>query len=234
MPRTRMNELYVLAEGHDGLFTSKQAREIGVMDSVLVHLAQRGRLVRTARGVYRIAHYPADRFAQYREAVLWAQSSQGPERIALSHETALLVLGISDVNPQKIHLTVPQGARLRREKPSWLVLHRADLAPGDWMDHEGIPITSVERTLYDILATTHRVDLARQALADARREGFLNREQAARLRQVINRYTHDLARETSAELQALAIELGFPVSDPAVIEARFRAVVQSVANADTR
>jgi predicted transcriptional regulator of viral defense system len=191
-----MNELFVLAEGRDGLFTSKQAREIGIMDSVLVRLAKRGRLVRTARGVYRIAHYPADRFAQYREAVLWAQASQGPERIALSHETALLVLGISDANPQKVHLTVPKRARLRREKPGWVVLHRADLTPDDLTEHEGIPVTSVERTINDILTTTHRIDLARQALADARREGFLNQEQAARLRQVVNRYAHNLPRET--------------------------------------
>ena len=109
MPRTRMDELFALAETQDGLLTSKQAREIGLMDSVLVRLAQRGRLVRTARGVYRIAHYPPDRLAQYRETVLWAQASQGPQRIALSHETALLVLGISDVNPQKVHITIPKG-----------------------------------------------------------------------------------------------------------------------------
>ena len=196
MPRTRMNELFALAETQDGLLTSKQAREIGLMDSVLVRLAQRGRLVRTARGVYRIAHYPPDRLAQYREAVLWARASQGPQRIALSHETALLVMGISDVNPQKVHITIPKGARLRREKPGWVVWHRADLSPDDLMEHEGIPVTSVERTINDVLATTHRVDLARQALAEARREGFLNQEQAARLRQVINRHAYDLARPT--------------------------------------
>lgn len=196
MPRTRMDELFALAETQDGLLTSKQAREIGLMDSVLVRLAQRGRLVRTARGVYRIAHYPPDRLAQYRETVLWAQASQGPQRIALSHETALLVLGISDVNPQKVHITIPKGARLRREKPGWVVLHRADLSPDDLMEHEGIPVTSVERTINDVLATTHRVNLARQAMAEARREGFLNQEQAARLRQVINRHAYDLARQT--------------------------------------
>jgi len=91
-----MDELYALAEEHDGLLTSKEARALGIQDSVLVRLAQRGRLERMSRGVYRIAHFPADRFAQYREAVLWAQASQGPERVALSHETALLLYGISD------------------------------------------------------------------------------------------------------------------------------------------
>jgi len=77
MPRTRMDELFALAEEHDGLLTSKEARAAGIQDSVLVRLAQRGRLERMTRGVYRIAHYPADRLAQYREAVLWRRPARG-------------------------------------------------------------------------------------------------------------------------------------------------------------
>lgn len=192
-----MNELFMLAEANDGLFTSKEAREIGVQDSVLVRLAQRGRLVRAARGVYRIAHYPPDRFAQYREAVLWAQASDGPERVALSHETALLIFGISDVNPVKVHLTVPKRARLRRERPGWIVIHRVDLGPDDLTEHEGMPVTTMERSIIDVLIATHRVGLARQAIADARREGYLNPEQGLRLRQIINRYSHNLEREAT-------------------------------------
>jgi predicted transcriptional regulator of viral defense system len=182
-----MDELFDLAEDNVGLFTSKQARAKGIKDSVLVRLAQRGRLVRRARGVYRIAHHPSDRFAQYREAVLWAHASNGPEQIALSHETALLIFRLSDVNPAKVHLTVPKLARLRREKPSWIVIHRADLAAEELTEHEGMPITSPERTIIDFLAASHRADLARQALTDARREGYLNSEELARLRQQINR-----------------------------------------------
>lgn len=195
MPRSRMNELFDLAEANDGLFTSKQAREVGIKDSVLVRLAQRGRLVSAARGVYRIAHYPPDRFAQYREAALWAQSSHGPEQIALSHETALAIFGLSDVNPAKVHLTVPKDARLRREKPGWIVIHRSGLAPGEVTEHEAMPVTSPGRTIMDVLEATRRADLARQAITDARREGFLNSEQTTRLRKQVNSY---LRRRASA------------------------------------
>ena len=104
-----MDELFALAEEHDGLLTSKEARAAGIQDSVLVRLAQRGRLERMTRGVYRIAHYPADGLAQYREAVLWAKASQGPEEIALSHETALLLYGISDANPSRPQPHHPDG-----------------------------------------------------------------------------------------------------------------------------
>jgi len=168
----------------------------------LVRLAQRGRLVRAARGVYRIAHYPVDKFAQYREAVLWAQASHGPEQTALSHETALLIFGLSDANPAKVHLTVPKRARLRREKPAWIVIHRADLAPHDITEQEGMPVTSPARTITDVLAATHRLDLAQQAITDARREGYLNAEQAARLRHQIHRYRHQLAW-SAGERQAI-------------------------------
>lgn len=87
-----MDELVAIAEENDGLLTSKQAREAGILDSVLVRLAQRGRLERAARGVYRISHYLQAELTQYREAVLWAGSSHHESHdVAVSHETALLI-----------------------------------------------------------------------------------------------------------------------------------------------
>lgn len=185
MPRTRMDELYALAEEHDGLLPSKEARALGIKDSVLVRLAQRGRLERMSRGVYRIAHYPADRFAQYREAVLWARASQGPEDAALSHETALVLYGISDVNPSQVHLTVPLSARLRRERPKWIKIHRADLAKDEIHFHEGLPVTAVERSIMDVLSTSHRTEIARQAIAEALRKGIIDAAQAGCAQQTI-------------------------------------------------
>jgi predicted transcriptional regulator of viral defense system len=182
-----MDELFALAEEQDGLFTSREARSLGIQDSVLVRLRQRGRLERMSRGVYRIAHYPAERLAQYREAVLWAQASNGPERIALSHETALLLYGISDVNPARVNLTVPVSARMRRVHPKWIELHRANLATEDIQLHEGMPVTTVERSILDVLATTHRSDFAREAITDALRKGLLNPAQASALRKRLNR-----------------------------------------------
>jgi predicted transcriptional regulator of viral defense system len=186
MPRTRMDELFALAEEHDGLLTSKEARAAGIQDSVLVRLAQRGRLERMTRGVYRIAHYPSDRLAQYREAVLWAKASQGPQRIALSHETALLLYGISDANPSRVNLTVPTSARLRRKCPEWVAIHRANLSLQDIGEHEGLPVTTVSRSIMDVLLATHRIDVARQSVSDAVREGLLNSAEASRLRRSIS------------------------------------------------
>jgi predicted transcriptional regulator of viral defense system len=193
-----MDELFALAEEQDGLFTSKEARSLGIQDSVLVRLRQRGRLERMSRGVYRIAHYPAERLAQYREAILWAQASNGPELIALSHETALLLYGISDVNPSRVNLTVPVSARMRRVHPKWITIHRANLPTEDIHLHEGMPVTTVERSILDVLATGRRTDFARQAITDALRKGLLTSAQASGLRQRINRSTNSASLSTNA------------------------------------
>ena len=195
MPRSRMDELIAIAEENDGLLTSMQARNAGILDSVLVRLAQRGRLERTARGVYRIAHFPQSRFSQYREALLWAETNRGPESpdVALSHETALALYGISDANPQQVHITVPKAVRLRRERPKWIAVHHGDLQPLDVTLHEGLSVTSVGRTIRDVLETTGRIDLARQAVADAKRTGFIRETEAARLKRQIDQFARRLS-----------------------------------------
>jgi predicted transcriptional regulator of viral defense system len=201
-----MDELVAIAEDNDGLLTSKQARNAGILDSVLVRLMQRGRLERAARGVYRIAHYPQSKLSQYREAILWAEASQGPENpdVALSHETAFAIYGISDANPPIVHITVPQAARLRRVRPKWIAIHRDDLGPLDVTLYEGLPVTSIAKTVADVLNTTGRIELARQAVADAKRAGYINNSEATRLKRKVNQFAYrlseDPARRNKAQL----------------------------------
>src|SRR5260370_23855932 len=172
--RSRLDEFLPLAEQTDGLVTANQARAIGILDSVLARLTQRGKLERVARGVYRIPYYPADRLSQYREAVLWARASHGPENIALSHETALAVYGISDMNPSQVHITVPKGARLRRQRPKWIVIHRGDLPPTDVTTHEGLPVTTVAKSVLHVANETGRLVLARATITNAPLERDIN------------------------------------------------------------
>ena len=204
MPRTRMDELIAIAEENDGLLTSKQARNAGILDSVLVRLAQRGRLERAARGVYRIAHFPQSKFSQYREAILWAEASHGPEEpdVALSHETALALYGISDANPSFVNITVPKTARLRRQRPKWIAVHRGDLHPLDVTLHEGLPVTTVAKTITDVLNTTGRIDLVRQAVTDARRTGYINNSEAARFKRQIDQFAHRLTEKPMKHKEA--------------------------------
>lgn len=169
-----------------------QARGAGFTDSVLARLAQRGRIERTARGVYRIPYVPLNRFSQYREAVLWAQSHRGPETVALSHETALAIYGISDSNPATIHLTVPKSARLRREPQKVVTVHREELRAQEVTVLEGLPVTTVARTVSDLLRSGGRVDFIAQAITGARREGYITATEARRLRRQLQRHVEGL------------------------------------------
>lgn len=186
MPHSRFDQLAALAEENDGLITSSRARTAGIADSVLVRMVQRGRLERVARGVYRMPHFPADRFSQYREAILWAQASRGPGKVALSHETALVVYGISDANPAKVHLTVPKTARFRRERPKGVALHSAELGEGEIQTIEALPVTTIPKTISDLVEAGARADLVGQAISDAKREGFIEEREARRLRRVVD------------------------------------------------
>lgn len=195
MPRSRFDELVALAEDQDGLLTADQARKAGFTNSVLARLVQRGRIERTARGVYRVPYIPPGRFSQHREAVLWAKANRGPSDVALSHATALVVYGISDANPQLIHLTVPRSARLRRQKPKGVVVHRQDLSPEEITVEEGIPLTTISRTVADLLHSKGRIDLVRQAIADARHAGLISDAQARQLRRRVEEHLRSLREQ---------------------------------------
>jgi predicted transcriptional regulator of viral defense system len=188
VPRSRFEEILVLAEDNGGLLTSGQARAAGIAASVLARLTARGRLERASRGVYRIPYFPSNRFSQFREAVMWARAGRGPESVALSHATALAIYEISDANPARIHLTVPRRARLRRKRPEWVEIHRADLALDDVTVREGLPLTTIARTVEDMLASTGQVSLVRQAISGARREGCIGRAEAQRLTRRVARH----------------------------------------------
>jgi hypothetical protein len=51
-------------------------------------------------------------------------------------------------------------------------------------------VTTVARTIIDVLNTTGRIDLARQAVTDARRTGYISDSEAARLKRQINQFAH--------------------------------------------
>lgn len=195
MPRSRFDELVALAEDQDGLLTADQARKAGFTNSVLARLVQRGRIERTARGVYRVPYIPPGRFSQHREAVLWAKANRGPSDVALSHATALVVYGISDANPQLIHLTVPRSARLRRQKPKGVVVHRQDLSPEEITVEEGIPLTTISRTVADLLHSNGRIDLVRQAISDARHAGLISDSQVRQLRRRVEEHLRSLREQ---------------------------------------
>ena len=170
--------LYEIAEDQSGFFTAAQAKAAGLHQVRLVQLAEQGDVERHTRGVYRVTRFPVSQFGHYMAAVLWPQVRRPDVVGVVSHQSALSIHGLSDVSPARIHLTLPVTVRLRRLVPRTLVIHYADLAPGEVERVEGVPVTTPSRSIRDAHASHLGSELIGKAIADGRRSGALRLAEA--------------------------------------------------------
>ncbi|WP_343710747.1 type IV toxin-antitoxin system AbiEi family antitoxin domain-containing protein [Mycobacterium sp.] len=163
------DELWDVATTQLGFVTAQQAGALGVGKFALQMLVQRGTLTRVAHGVYRFPRFPVSQYDPYMLAVLWTRAPEA----CLSHETALDVYEISDVNPNRIHVTVAKRRRLRRTDGDDYVIHRQDLAPtqiGWWQE---IPTVTPATAIGQCIAYGTPTYLLRQAIERGHIQGYL-------------------------------------------------------------
>jgi predicted transcriptional regulator of viral defense system len=173
-------ELAEVANEQYGFLTPEDARELGVDPINLVRMFQRGHLERRATGVYRMRLTPTSPLDAYMEAALWPGRGV---RGVLSHETALDLYRLSDVNPTKIDITLPLGYRIRRGIPASYRVHHEDLPDGDVTAFEGIPIVTPARAIRQVHAAHVGPALVGQSVDQGERDGWLTRREADALRQ---------------------------------------------------
>jgi hypothetical protein len=116
-----------IAAEHGGMVTAQQAVADGISPMQLVLLARRGRLERAARGLYRFPTWPLDELRQYHFATLWPQSHRALRYAVVSHESAIELYNLTQLNPGVVHVTVPRKTRISRDTPTWLRLHFEDI-----------------------------------------------------------------------------------------------------------
>ncbi len=167
-----MSTLYELAAGQAGYFTTAQAVEAGVSRRALSGRAKQGDIDQVRYGLYRLRHFPAHPFEDVIAACLWV----GPDSAA-SHETALAIHGISDAMPASIHITVPRSFRGQQRG---VVVHRALLPAEEQEVRDGVPVTTIARTLQDVVASSDPA-LVQQAVEQAVARDTLNRRQLRRM-----------------------------------------------------
>lgn len=144
MARRWFDELFEVAADQYGYITTHQVVELGGTKQVLVNLARRGQLDRVAFGVYRFRLFPSSVRDELMEASLWA----GEEGV-ISHESALGLWELCDVNPGRIHVSVPKSKRIRRQAPVVYQVHHRDLPAVDITRCEGIPVVTPRRAIVD-------------------------------------------------------------------------------------
>lgn len=166
--------LFDIASAQAGYFTAAQARECGFSYALLSHHASTGKFIRVGRGLYRLREYPSS----MREEVLAAWLAVGRDVAVVSHESALDLLGLSDVVPDRTHLTVPRSHRGLKGPPGVRV-HTSVKPPGpeEVLMRDGIKVTGPVRSIVDAakdgVAGEHVVTAVRQALD----RGMATREQ---------------------------------------------------------
>jgi predicted transcriptional regulator of viral defense system len=163
----RYRQLVAIAAGQHGLVTSAGAAAAGVQQVLLVQMARRGVLDKVGRGIYRVPELAGDPLAQYQEALLLLPGA------VLSHETALDLLDLCDVNPRQVHVTVRAGTRIRKTLPEWLAVHHGPLEPEDVTGHDGLAIVTPARAIVDAITTALGDRLVDQAIGTARERNLL-------------------------------------------------------------
>ncbi len=100
-----------------------------------------GRLRRVHRSVYALGPQPLTRHGRWLAAVI----AKAPA--ALSHESAAALWGLAG-DRRHIDITASHGRRGLNDYG--IRLHLSQLRRDEWLLHEGIPVTTVARTLFDL------------------------------------------------------------------------------------
>lgn len=177
MPGRVYTELLELAQDQHGYLRTEDVRQAGVDPKRLVDYERRGVAERVAYGVYRMKGIPRDELDEYMRAVLWPMGAG-----VLSHETALDLYELCDVNPAGIDVTVPRGYRTHRPVPAPYRLHYRDLTSEQTARLRGLPIVTPLRAILDAVETHVRGELIEQAIQTAEQQSLITLGGAASAR----------------------------------------------------
>jgi very-short-patch-repair endonuclease len=139
----------------------KQLRTLGYPGSAVHRMVKHGRLHRLHRGVYAVGHNCLTRKGRWMAAVIACGSDA-----VLSHRHAAALHELRPMPAGPIDVTGPGHSRRKVERVRFHAarrLHQQDVTKVD-----GIPVTTVARTLLDLAETIHRQQL-RLALEAAER-----------------------------------------------------------------
>jgi very-short-patch-repair endonuclease len=203
-----------LADRQHGVVATWQLLAIGLNHHDIYYRARIGRLHRIHRGVYAVGYRVLTRHGHWMAAVL----AYGPDAL-LSYRSAAALWSIGP-GFWKYEVTTPDARRSRKG----FRVHTATLHPEDVTTHDGIPVTSVARTILDLSAYLSEDALTRLVEEADRRERFdlraldramQRRRHAAgtnRLKKVLATYrgAADTRSKLERDFRALIAKAGLP------------------------
>ena len=168
----RITAIAELSES-EGVFTTAQAARIGIPRDALHGAAEAGRVVGIARGAYRLVGSgseqtdelvaawkltASDRFTHERmQAEAW-------DSVAVGGATAASLLGIGDFYLSPYRIYAPRRINSRNKAVSFAV---REVARDEVSFASGLPVTTPERTIFDLVADDEDLSLVADALRGA-------------------------------------------------------------------
>lgn len=170
MPGERQDlrrRLHEVAFTQAGYFTAAQAKDVGYSYQAQKYHVDHGNWLRIDRGLFRLPGWPGGHDDSYARWTVWSHG-----RAVISHESALSVHDLSDVNPARVEMTVPADFGAVDDA---VRLHHAALLPDEVEDRGSWRVTDVERTLVDIAGGDSPQEIVNGAVTDALRLGKASR-----------------------------------------------------------
>lgn len=139
-----------LATRQYGVVSTRQLVALGFAERTIREWSRSGRLHPLHQGVFAVGHRRLTWHGRCWAAVLGAEANETDEVVwpaVASHSSATYLWGLYRYAPERIDVTAPIR---RRAKRLFRVHFSSILEPEDRWEREGIPVTSVPRTLLDL------------------------------------------------------------------------------------
>jgi very-short-patch-repair endonuclease/predicted transcriptional regulator of viral defense system len=134
-----------LAERQHGVVTRKQLIALGLSGDAIDRRLRARRLLPLYRAVYAVGHRRATRETGWMAAVL-----AGGAGAVLSYRSAAALWGLRGWSGSAVEVTTPRGQARR----TGIRFHRSTVLQDERTVHEGIPVTTVPRTIFDLAGTS--------------------------------------------------------------------------------
>ena len=167
-----MLDLAEIAASQWGLVTTAQARATGATPQDMARLSHQGRLERLSHGVYRVSGTPPSPLDDLRAAWLTLDPARTADQrlfdqppAVISHRSAALIHNLGDLDADISEFTTSIRKQTRRPD---IRIHQAAIGPDEWTIIDGLPVTTIPRTITDLarqhLDGGHLAGIVRDAL----------------------------------------------------------------------
>ena len=187
-PKPNYDHLYDIAENQAGYFVARQARLAGFNWERLSSNVRTGLFLRITRGIYRLSRFPGSPYEDI--VVAWLSTGQ---KGVVSHDSALSMYDLTDIIPDKIHIIVPRTSSHRRKG---IRQHTNQVSADEITQREGLPITTVARTISDVASNGLSEEFVVQAIQEGLQRGLTTKaeliqqakKRSGRIKQIVDSY----------------------------------------------